>query len=375
MTNYTGVLSSPQAVRTSENPDSRPIGAREGGNLAVKVWELPEPGPRSWIVGELLPEGAITILYGAGGQGKSYVALGIATAICLGEPFAGRATQRGKVLYLDAEMDQDEFIRRAYRVARGSGLKGPPEGLHYYRLSRAIGNQAVQAEIKEMVDSNDIALVVLDSLTVASYSSDTKDAGDVLTVLKALEAVGTVLAIDHVAKPQGGPKPAPNSPYGSVFKGNIARSVIHVRKGKSPETIVLEPQKANFSGLSERTFLRAEFGEDHVRYALTEPEDYIADLSTAEQIVRELSQHSEGRTPAQIAEDLEIAEKTVSNHLTGLRKLQRADRVGDGRWRAIPEFPDTKALGNREPDENTERSDPDDQSEASGIAECLPIAA
>jgi hypothetical protein len=347
MTNYIEVPSSPQAVRISENPDSRPIAAREGGNLAVKVWELPEPGPRNWILGQLLPEGAITILYGAGGQGKSYVALSIATAICLGEPFAGRTTRRGKVLYLDAEMDQDEFARRAYRVARGFGLERPTEGLHYYRLIRPLGSETVQHEIKEMVDLNDINLVVLDSLTVASFSSDTKDAKDVLAVLKALEAVGTVLAIDHVAKPQGGPIPTPNSPYGSVFKGNIARSVIQVSKGKSPDTIVLEPQKANFSGLSERTFLKVEFAERHVRYALSEPEECIADLSTPEQIICELSRHSEGRTPAELAEDLTINKKTVSNHLTGLKRLQRVENAG-GRWKAIPDVRDTIASGIRE---------------------------
>jgi hypothetical protein len=349
MTNYTGVMSSPQAVRISENPDSRPTGAREGGNLAVKVWELPEPGPRNWILSELLPEGAITILYGAGGQGKSYLALSIATAICLGEPFAGRVSRRGKVLYLDAEMDQDEFIRRAYLVARGAGLERPPEGLYYYRLLRPLGVKEVQVEIETLVESNDVDLIVLDSLTVASFSSDTKDAKDVLAVLKALEAVGTVLAIDHVAKPQSGPKPAPNSPYGSVFKGNIARSVIQVRKGKSPDTIVLEPQKANFSGISEPTFLKAEFAGDRVRYTSSEPEDYIADLSTANKVACELSRHSDGRTPAQLAEDLKINEKTIRNHLTGLKKLRQAERIGDSRWKAIPDDRNTKAPGIQEP--------------------------
>jgi len=124
--------------------------------------------------------------------------------------------------------------------------------------------------------------------------------------------------------------------------------VIHVSKGKSPDTIVLEPQKANFSGLSELTFLKAVFAEDRVRYLLSEPEDYVADLSTAQQIVLELSRHSEGRTPVELAGDLRINEKTVRNHLTGLKKRGRAERMGDGRWKAIPDVPNAIAPGIRE---------------------------
>ena len=46
-------------------------------------------------------------------------------------------------------------------------------------------------------------------------------------------------------------------------------------------------------------------------------------------------------------EDLTINKKTVSNHLTGLKRLQRVENAG-GRWRAIPDVPDTIVSGIRE---------------------------
>ena len=45
----------------------------------VRVWELPEPEPREWVVANLIPCEATTILYGDGGTKKSYLALYLAT--------------------------------------------------------------------------------------------------------------------------------------------------------------------------------------------------------------------------------------------------------------------------------------------------------
>jgi DNA-binding transcriptional ArsR family regulator len=226
-----------------------------------------------------------------------------------------------------------------------------------------------------MAEHHRVGLAIIDSLTIGAFSADVKDGREVLTLLKGINPLGTILAIDHLAKAREETGFVDQGPYGSVFKSNIARSTILMKKGDTPGIVVLEAKKANFSELSPRTLLRQEFEGNCVRYTLADPGECITDQRPLDQVVTSLSKHLEGAKPIQVAEDIDMAEKTVRNHLTALKRSGRVESMGDGRWRAIPEFPDTIAPGIREPDEDTEWSDPDDRPESSGIAECLRIAA
>src|ERR1700689_4535206 len=71
-----GIVGDALAPRPSINgDDSRSRSHREkepGRNELVEVWKLPEPEPRRSIIEGLMPEGALTILFGDGGLGKSY---------------------------------------------------------------------------------------------------------------------------------------------------------------------------------------------------------------------------------------------------------------------------------------------------------------
>src|SRR6185503_11481355 len=117
-------------------------------------------------------------------QGKSLLACRMSSNICHGQAFAGKAVTKGPVLYLDAELDLDEFTRRAYRVARGMGLEKPPEGLHYLKLERALGDEAEQQVVLGAVAEFKPVIVVLDSLTVASYDVDVREAQAMTEALK-----------------------------------------------------------------------------------------------------------------------------------------------------------------------------------------------
>ena len=211
----------------------------------VEVWKLPEPEPRRSIIEGLMPEGALTILFGDGGLGKSYLALYIATCVALGIPIAGRPVEQGPVLYLDAELDEDEFTRRAYAVARGLGLEQPPEGLYYWRLTGSLTNQTTMRQVHDHYCACEPRLTIIDSLTVGSSGIDPKEARDIIALLKGLESLGTVLALDHIRTPEPGSDTSDFRPFGSAFKHHLARSLIMVTKAPTG-ALALRNTKANF---------------------------------------------------------------------------------------------------------------------------------
>ena len=76
---------------------------------------------RQWFVFELIPSRAVTMLAGDGGVGKSLLALQLAVAGLTGAQWLGMNAQRGPILYLSAEDEEDEIHRRLDRIITAQG--------------------------------------------------------------------------------------------------------------------------------------------------------------------------------------------------------------------------------------------------------------
>ncbi len=82
---------------------------------------------RKWIVPEWIPSGAVTMISGAGGVGKSLLVMQLMTATALGKMWIGQPTTACRALGLFCEDDLDELHRRqtsinAYYETEFSGL-------------------------------------------------------------------------------------------------------------------------------------------------------------------------------------------------------------------------------------------------------------
>jgi RecA-family ATPase len=320
---------------------NRPTSLASGGSgQLIKVWEQPEPEARRFLIAKLIPEGAVTSLYGDGGVGKSLVALHIGLSLCVGISFAGLDVIKGNVLYLDGELDALEFTRRAYRVARGMRLDQPPSGLYYFQLPGPLTDKTVYADVVARLLECKPVLIILDSLTIATFASDPSDAQSVIHVIKQLEQLGTVLAIDHIPKTAPGVNMSHLSQFGSGFKRYAVRSQLQLIKADAGGLTLLH-KKANFGPQSEPIHLALDFQEDRVIVSpISADDERLAgadkDLPTEEQVYHALIRKGqEGASAKELAAQLEMKDKTVSNYLTTLKKKGRATSIGDGRWQAI----------------------------------------
>lgn len=77
--------------------------------------------PRRWHVQDVIPAGTVTLLSGAGGTGKSLVALQLAVATVLGRRWIGLDVTEGRALYLSAEDPMEELHRRLDAIASDLG--------------------------------------------------------------------------------------------------------------------------------------------------------------------------------------------------------------------------------------------------------------
>jgi hypothetical protein len=199
----------------------------------LRLADVESPGPRRYLVEALVLGAYVTLLYGDGGVAKSLLALALAVAIAGdAEEWLGRRVESGPVLYLDFELDAEEQARRLRQLCRIAGRdREPPENLLYMS---AVGHRALDvfSAARKACEEHGVVMVVLDSYGVA-LGGDAEASKDIIAfnneVLEPFRAMGVaVLVIDHQSKQQAGQSYQSKGAFGSVFKSNLARSVIQV---------------------------------------------------------------------------------------------------------------------------------------------------
>jgi len=241
------------------------------------------------------------------------------------------------VLYADFELDADEQRRRAYQVARGVDLEKPPHDLLYVSgLGKHVGQ--VLKECLDICASEDVGVLIVDSLGIA-LQGDAESARDVIgfhhRYLDPFRAAGvTLLVVDHQGKTQAGERYQNKRSFGSVYKENLARSVIQVEPGDRGEgllTVELRQTKHNFGPKAEPFGARLTFTEELITVG-AHPLDAIDLAGESVLNARDramLALKSGPAYPAEIAEACVMPLGTVKNELTRLRKRGLVEYTGE----------------------------------------------
>jgi DNA-binding transcriptional ArsR family regulator len=202
--------------------------------------------------------------------------------------------------------------------------------------------EAFGAALKECKEYG-VKLLILDSLGPA-LQGDAEAARDVIgfyqRVLEPFRAAGvTVLIIDHQARLQGGERYQSKGAFGSVFKTNLARSVIQAEATDREEntlTVRLRQKKHNFGPLADPFEVELKFTEEMVTLEAKEME--ALDLAEEQTLTApdriKLALRAGPKYPEELAEDTGMPIKTVRNTLSKLRKAGVVEPTGEREGRS-----------------------------------------
>jgi len=239
-------------------------------NSKIKIVQLSEckvPEERQWLLSDLIPLNFPTTLYSAGGAGKSYLAISLAISACIGnQTFLDYQFYNKPLttLFVDFELDKSEVTRRSYEIALGLGLDRPPANFFYYSPKENI--LKLLNNLPSVIKQNEIKFIILDSIGAGGL--DSFDPNLVSKTYNELRDLGiTSLVIDHQAKAQAKDNPDSKTPFGSVYKFNMSRSVLQLKYELSINngmTLKLMHKKSNFGKLQDDALIDIIFENEAV---------------------------------------------------------------------------------------------------------------
>lgn len=214
-----------------------------------------------YLIEKLLPLDATSVLFGDGGQGKSWIALSVAVALATGKslPCGLRPTRTCPTLYVDWEGNEADSADRLRAVVTGLGAENYAGEIHYRRMTRGLTEDAnfLRSEIARL----GIGLVIVDSLG-AACGAEPEGADAAVRTMNTLRSFSpaTSLVIAHVSKASADQRGAAR-PYGSVYVQNLARSVWEVKKSDDEDslTVGLYHRKTNRGKLASPFGLSLQF--------------------------------------------------------------------------------------------------------------------
>lgn len=224
-------------------------------------------GPDQFLIPQVIARGKTTLLYAAGGTGKSILAAGMAAAIQTGCSFLDWQVEQANALYLDWETDPGDLSDRVHRVSKGMGLSSAAP-VNYINLTQPFRHH--QSQLAQVIKERNIGFVILDSVAMASSGGGSNVTDGAVEFFRGLRSFDVaVLAIDHISSDDVKRGKPTSKAMGSVAKGNTARSTFELRETTEeggPHRVSLRHSKANNTRKFAEVSIVMEWTDDAVRF-------------------------------------------------------------------------------------------------------------
>ena len=301
----------------------------------------------SFLIEDFLPEGYISALYGDGDQGKSFLTLYIAVSVACGREFLGRKATKGRVLYLDFELNESLQRERLEMICNGLNIKidSIDDNLKY--LSPGF-NPDVPPKLSSLLPllvNDEFDLLIIDSMG-AALEGDPESAKDICKLFQEFRQLKTVLFLDHQSKKQRGEKGSQKTMFGSAYKYNLSRNVWHLNRVEQSDGVIesiLTHKKCNLSLRQEPIGLKIVIDDSSYSVSECEPSHELSEHLNIKKRIIDCLEELEKATAEEIADELDEDVKTVRNKLTTLKKKDLVVKDGKKDKAAIYKLKDSSS--------------------------------
>jgi hypothetical protein len=212
---------------------------------------LPTPPPE--LVANLLHKGSKLIIGGTSKGRKTFSLMDLAISVATGTPWWGFPTIKGKVCYINFEIQRPFFARRFQDICRAKAVKVEKGMFHCWTLRGYVeGIEKMAAEITKILLQEDYVLIIFDPIYKALGDRDENKAGDVASMLNELEAIavktGAAIAFGaHYSKGNQAAKDAMDRIGGSGVFARDPDAILTMTPHEEEEAFTVDCTLRNFA--------------------------------------------------------------------------------------------------------------------------------
>jgi AAA domain/VirE N-terminal domain len=205
------------------------------------------------LISGLLHRGSKLVFGGSSKSYKTWNMLDLALSVASGNNWLGRETTRGRVLFLNFEIQDFAWQKRINFVAKAKGLKLERGDAVLWNLrGYAASFRQIIPQIADRCKMEDFSLIVLDPIYKLYGGADENAAGDMGELLNSVERLaaqsGAAIAFGaHFAKGNASAKEAIDRISGSGVFARDPDSLLMLTKHEEDEAFVVEPILRNFA--------------------------------------------------------------------------------------------------------------------------------
>jgi hypothetical protein len=236
-----------KAIQTSkrigELPDLDDMSTLTGENL---------PKPPAELVKGILHRGSKMIIGGTSKGRKTFSLIDLAISVSTGTDFWGCPTIKGKVCYINFEIQRPFFAKRFEDICRKKCVKVDPGQFMCWTLrGLSEGLEKMSANLIKVLLQEDYVLIVFDPIYKALGDRDENKAGDVASMLNELEAIavktGAAIAFGaHYSKGNQASKDAMDRIGGSGVFARDPDAILTMTPHEEEECFTVDATLRNF---------------------------------------------------------------------------------------------------------------------------------
>lgn len=217
-------------------------------NLVEQNLALP-----SVVVHGLLHQGSKMVLGGGSKSFKTWCLVDLAVSVANGAPWWGLDTNKGRVLYMNFEIQEGFFARRIDDISSAKGM--PIDALENLDVWNLRGHCADLSDLMDLLlkrIEKEYALIIVDPIYKGMGKRDENAAGDINTLLNQIEkmAVRTGAAVvfgAHFSKGNQAAKESIDRMSGSGVFARDPDSILIMTQHENNYTYTIEPTLRNFA--------------------------------------------------------------------------------------------------------------------------------
>jgi hypothetical protein len=259
-------------AETSADPAADPGSLLEEAQAAikriqtgVKVGVLPDlddmeditgdklPQPPEELVAGILHRGSKLIIGGTSKGRKTFSLMDLGISVATGAPWWGFPTRKGKVCYINFEIQRPFFAKRYEDICKAKAVKVEKGMFHCWTLRGYVdGIEKMAAEIIRILLQDDYVLIIFDPIYKALGDRDENKAGDVASMLNELEAIavktGAAIAFGaHYSKGNQAAKDAMDRIGGSGVFARDPDAILTMTPHEEEEAFTVDCTLRNFA--------------------------------------------------------------------------------------------------------------------------------